>query len=68
MERDRLDEDAAAKLVDETNSHREQYVRKHWKRDWREHAHYHLAVNTGWLGVPGAADLIVFAARQRFSL
>lgn len=68
MERDRLDEDAAAKLVDETNSHREQYVRKHWKRDWREHGHYHLAVNTGWLGVQGAADLIVFAARQRFTL
>lgn len=68
MARDRLDEAAAAKRVDDTNSHREQYIRKHWNRAWREHANYHLSVNTDWLGVPGAADLIAYAARKRFSL
>ena len=68
MSRDNLDEDAAAKLVDETNAQREQWVRKHWHRTWREHSNYHLAVNTEWLGIPGAADLIISAARVRFGL
>jgi len=68
MERDRLDEQAAAKLVDETNARREQWIRKHWNRSWREHSQYHLSVNTDWLGIAGAADLISFAARKRFSL
>jgi len=68
MAADGLDENAAAKLVDETNSHREQWVRKHWSRAWREHANYHLSVNTDWLGIDGAADLICYAARKRFAL
>lgn len=68
MARDRLDEAAAAKLVDDTNAHREQWVRKHWNRSWRDHANYHLSVNTDWLGIAGAAELIAFAARRRFAL
>jgi cytidylate kinase len=68
MQRDRLDEQAAAKLVDETNSHREQWIKKHWNRSWREHSQYHLSVNTDWLGIAGAAELIAFAARKRFGL
>lgn len=66
MTRDRLDEHGAAKKVDDTNAHREQWVRKHWGRSWRDHANYHLAVNTDWLGIAGAADLIVYTARKRF--
>ena len=66
MTRDRLDEHGAAKKVDDTNARREQWVRKHWGRSWRDHANYHLAVNTDWLGIAGAADLIVYAARKRF--
>ena len=68
MARDRLDEAAASKLVDETNAHREQWVKKHWNRSWRDHANYHLSVNTDWLGITGAAELIAFAARRRFSI
>ena len=66
MTRDRLDEQAAAKRVDDTNAQREQWVRKHWNRSWREHSNYHLSVNTEWLGIAGAADVIVHAARMRF--
>ncbi|MEO8193179.1 MAG: cytidylate kinase-like family protein [Gemmatimonadales bacterium] len=66
--RDRLDEEAAAKLVDDTNSHREQWVRKHWNRAWTEHSNYHLSVNTDRLGIAGAADLIASAARARFGI
>jgi cytidylate kinase len=66
MLRDKLDEEAAAKLVDETNSRRESWVKKHFNRDWKSFSNYHLAVNTGWLGIDGASALIVSAARQRF--
>lgn len=68
MKRDGISEAEAAVLVDETNEQREQWVRKHWNRAWREHEHYHLAVNTEWLGVNGAAALVLHAARERFGL
>src|SRR4029078_1786708 len=68
MQRDRLDEQAAAKLVDDTNSRREMWVKKYWNRSWRDHSQSHLSVNTDWLGISGAAELIVFAARKRFGL
>lgn len=67
MTRDALNEEAAAKLVDETNAQREQWVRKHWNRAWREYSNYHLAVNTEWLGLTGAADVITRTAREMFS-
>lgn len=53
----------AEKIVDETNKQREQYVRTTFKRSWKAHENYHLCVNTEWLGVDGAADLIVAATR-----
>ena len=56
----------AARVVAETNHNREQYVKRHWKRDWRDLANYHLCVNTAWLGLDGAAELIVQLARERF--
>jgi cytidylate kinase len=56
----------AARVVAENNHQREQYVKRHWKRDWRDFANYHLCVNTGWLGLDGAAEVIVQLARERF--
>ncbi len=64
MSRDRVEEDAAAKLVDDTNAHREHWVRKHFNRSWREHSNYHLAVNTDSFGIDGAAEIILSAARM----
>ena len=63
MDRDNLSQEAATKLVDDTNSQREQWVRKHFNRSWREHSNYHLTLNTGWLGIEGAAEIIVASAR-----
>ena len=54
--------------VDERNKQREQYVKRHWGRDWRSFDNYHLCVDTGRLGIESAAELIVAAARERFSL
>jgi cytidylate kinase len=53
----------AEKNVDEINKQRDQYVRTTFKRSWKAPENYHLCVNTEWLGVDGAADLIVDAAR-----
>ena len=68
MTRDRLTEHEATMLVDETNSHREQWVRKHWNRAWRDQSNYDLCVNTETLGIAGAADVVVSATRTRFAL
>jgi cytidylate kinase len=56
----------AQRVVAENNHQREQYVKRHWKRNWRDVANYHLCVNTAWLGLDGAAQLIVQLARERF--
>jgi cytidylate kinase len=54
--------------VDKMNRQREQYVKRHWGRDWRAYDNYHLCVDTGRLGIETAADLVVLAARKRFNL
>jgi cytidylate kinase len=58
----------AGQEVDRMNKQREQYVKRHWGRDWRSFSNYHLCVDTGRLGIDNAADLVVSAARRRFSL
>ncbi|HZK77906.1 MAG TPA: cytidylate kinase-like family protein [Gemmatimonadaceae bacterium] len=68
MTRDRLSEEEAAKLVDDTNAHREQWVRRHWNRDWRDPSNYDLSVNTESLGIAGASEIVVAAARLRFAI
>lgn len=56
----------AARRVEEHNHQREQYVRKHWKRSWSAFENYHLCLNTDWLGIDGAAHIIVRLAREKF--
>lgn len=68
MARDAVSAEAATALVDKTNAQREQWVRKHWNRAWRGHDNYHLAVNTEWLGIAGAANLVLQAARAQFAI
>src|SRR4051812_29455283 len=68
MQREGLGVEEATRLVDNTNKERDQWVRLHWERDRRAHENYDLSVNTERLGIQGAADLIVTAARMRFGL
>ena len=56
----------AARAVAENNQQREQYVKRHWNRNWLAHENYHLCVNTAWLGLDGAAEQVVEAARRQF--
>jgi cytidylate kinase len=55
----------AERCVADTNRQRERYVRRHWNRAWREPDNYHVCVDTAWLGIPGAAALIVRLTRER---
>ena len=68
MTRDKLSEHEAARLVDDTNGHREQWVRRHWNRDWRDSSNYDLSVNTESLGIAGASEVVASTARMRFGI
>ena len=68
MQREGVGAEEAAHLVDGTNKERDQWVRLHWERDRRAHENYDLSVNTARLGVEGAAQLVVSAAKIRFAL
>ena len=54
--------------VDKRNKQREQYVKRHFNRDWRSFDNYHVCVDTGRLGIETAADVVIYAARERFNL
>jgi cytidylate kinase len=58
----------AAKKVAETNRQREEYVKLHFKRDWRDLSNYDLCVNTARLGLDGSAELVTLLARERFGV
>lgn len=62
-----VSEREAAHLVDTNNRHREQYVRKYWKRSWSSAENYHLCLNTQWLGIDGAAAIVIRMAQERFN-
>lgn len=56
----------AAKKVTDMNHQRDEYVKHHFKREWRDLANYDLCLNTARLGLDGAADLVTQVARERF--
>lgn len=68
MKREAVGVEEAARLVDNTNKERDQWVRLHWERDRRALENYDISVNTDRLGIEGSAQLIVDAARRRFRL
>ena len=68
MKRESVSAEDAARLVDETNKRRDQWVRLHWERDRRSLELYDLSVNTERLGIEGSAQLVVSATKSRFKL
>lgn len=49
----------AKKLIQETDSRRSRYHKEHYGRDWSDPVNYHMTLNTGLLGIDGAADLVM---------
>jgi CMP/dCMP kinase len=62
-----VDPNAAERVVADKNRNREQYVKRHFDREWRSVTNYHLCLDTGWLGLDAAAELVVDVARKRFA-
>ena len=58
-----LEEAAAAAAVDERDFNRAQYHKENYGRDWNDPVHYHVVMNTEWVGTDGAAALVVSRAR-----
>lgn len=56
--------DEADRRVAEMNRQREQYVKRHFHRSWLAQENYHLCLNTNWLTIDGAAEIVVEAARM----
>ncbi len=67
MHRDGLDRAHAEKRVQHVNQERSAWVKANWGRDWQAIESYHLCMNTDALGIDGAADAIVNAARCYFN-
>lgn len=65
MAREGVSAAEAASLVEETNRRRAEYVKRHWGREWRNASSYDLCVNTGWLGVPRSAALVLQLAKEK---
>lgn len=63
--RDGLPPAEAESLVRQKNHERGQYVRHHCNRDWLDPVHYHLALNTEWLGLDRCVALVCDLARER---
>jgi CMP/dCMP kinase len=68
MEKFKIGMAEADRRIADMNKQREHYVKRHWNRNWLAHENYHLCVNTAWLGLDGAADLVLEAARRQFAV
>ena len=66
MKRDGLSEEEADKLVKAKNQQREQYVKRMFGRSWLAPEHYHIMLNTAWLGQDRCVELVLELARERF--
>jgi cytidylate kinase len=63
MERERLEQGAAEKRIEEVDHQRTRYHRQYYSRDWADPIHYHMVLNTELLGIGGAAEVVVQRAR-----
>jgi CMP/dCMP kinase len=68
MERDGLGLEETEKLVREKNQQREQYVKRTFGREWLAPEHYHIMLNTAWLGIDRCVELVIDLAHERLGL
>jgi cytidylate kinase len=68
MQKFSLSADEADRRVTDMNKQREQYVKRHWQRNWLAPENYHLWLNTSWLGIDEAAQIVVETARRHLQV
>lgn len=64
MESEQVDEKTALRKLAEIDANRARYHKEHYNRDWNDPVNFHLTLNTGMLGLDGAAEVIVAHARR----
>lgn len=62
--RDGLATADAEELIRQKNHERAQYVKRHFNRDWLAPEHYHVVLNTEWLGIDRCVAIVGDLARQ----
>jgi cytidylate kinase len=65
VERLGVDPAKVDRIIDETDQHRDQYVKTHYGRDRQDLTQYDMVLNAERLTFDGAAELIVAAIRRR---
>jgi cytidylate kinase len=65
MLRDGLTREEADKLVRSKNQQREQYIKRNFGREWLAPEHYHLMLNTAWIGLDRSVELVLELAREK---
>jgi len=65
IERLGVDPAKAEKVLDDTDRQRDQYVKANYGRHRQDPLNYDLVLNTGRLGIDGAAAMIVAEAKRR---
>jgi cytidylate kinase len=58
-----MDPAEVVKIVDDTDAMRARYHREYYNREWADPLNYHMVLNTGALGLAGAAEVVVARAR-----
>lgn len=64
MDAEHLDEKTAIRRLLDIDAQRARYHKEHYGRDWDDPVNFHLILNTGLLGLEGAAEVIVERARR----
>ncbi|NPV07464.1 MAG: cytidylate kinase-like family protein [Anaerolineae bacterium] len=57
-----LSESEAADRVHALDEERAHYIRRYYAEDWQKPCLYHLTLNTSWLSVDQAVDIILYSA------
>lgn len=66
MMRETISREKAEEMVRERNQQREHYVKRMFGRAWLAPEHYHLMLNTAWLGHDKCVEVILDLARDKF--
>ena len=66
MTRESISREKAEEMVKQRNQQREQYVKRMFGRAWLSPEHYHVMLNTAWLGHDKCVEVILELAREKF--
>ena len=66
MRREGISQEDADRMVKTKNQQREAYVKRMFGRSWLAPEHYHIMLNTAWLGHDRCVDIVLSLAREKF--